>query len=59
LINASIFIKTIEDRQGLKIGCIEEVALRMGFINKKQLAKLADGIRTSYGEYLRSLLKEE
>ncbi|MCK9572738.1 MAG: sugar phosphate nucleotidyltransferase, partial [Candidatus Omnitrophica bacterium] len=55
LINASIFIKTIEDRQGLKIGCIEEVALRMGFINKKQLVKLADGMHTSYGEYLKSL----
>jgi len=59
LINASIFIKTIEDRQGLKIGCIEEVAYRMGFINKKQLARLAEGIHTSYGEYLRSLLKDE
>lgn len=59
LINASIFIKTIEDRQGLKIGCIEEVAYRMGFINKKQLTRLAEGIHTSYGEYLRSLLKDE
>jgi len=56
LINASIFIKTIEDRQGLKIGCIEEVAYRMGFINKKQLARLAQGINTSYGEYLRGLI---
>ena len=58
LINASIFIKTIEDRQGLKIGCIEEVAYRMGFINKKQLARLAEGIHTSYGEYLRNLINE-
>ena len=56
LINASIFIKTIEDRQGLKIGCIEEVAYRMGFINKKQLTRLAEGIHTSYGEYLRGLI---
>ena len=58
LIDASIFIKTIEDRQGLKIGCIEEVAYRRGYINKKQLAKLAGGIHTSYGEYLRRLLKD-
>ncbi|MCX5694538.1 MAG: glucose-1-phosphate thymidylyltransferase RfbA [Candidatus Omnitrophica bacterium] len=59
LIDASIFIKTIEDRQGLKIGCIEEVAYRMGYINKKQLAKLVLSIPTSYGEYLKVLLKNE
>jgi glucose-1-phosphate thymidylyltransferase len=59
LINASIFIKTIEDRQGLKIGCIEEVAYHMGYINKKQLLGLAEKIPTSYGEYLRDLLKNE
>ena len=59
LIDASMFIKTIEDRQGLKIGCIEEVAYRMGYINKNQLEKLSDGINTNYGNYLRSLLNEE
>ena len=59
LIDASIFIKTIEDRQGLKIGCIEEVAYRMKYINKAQLDKLADGIRTSYGQYLRGLLNDK
>ncbi|MFH0738950.1 MAG: glucose-1-phosphate thymidylyltransferase RfbA [Candidatus Omnitrophota bacterium] len=58
LINASIFIKTIEDRQGLKIGCIEEVAYRMGYINKKQLLILARGIPTGYGEYLKGLLND-
>lgn len=58
LIDASIFIKTIEDRQGLKIGCIEEVAFRMGYINKNQLARIASGMPNSYGEYLRSLLKD-
>jgi glucose-1-phosphate thymidylyltransferase len=58
LINASVFIKTIEDRQGLKIGCIEEVAYRMGYINKKQLAKIAKNIPTGYGEYLKGLLQE-
>jgi glucose-1-phosphate thymidylyltransferase len=58
LIDAAIFIKTIEDRQGLKIGCIEEVAFRMGFIDGDQLAALARGINTSYGEYLLKILKE-
>jgi glucose-1-phosphate thymidylyltransferase len=59
LIDASIFIKTIEDRQGLKIGCIEEVAYRMKYINKAQLAKLANGFHTGYGEYLRGLLNDK
>ena len=59
LIDASIFIKTIEDRQGLKIGCIEEVAYRMGYINKPQLLKLASQTPTSYGEYLKDLIKNE
>jgi len=59
LIDASLFIKTIEERQGLKIGCIEEIAYRMGYINKKQLRKLARQINTVYGEYLRSILKNE
>ena len=58
LIDASIFIKTIEDRQGLKIGCIEEVAYRMGYITKQQLAGIASLMPNSYGEYLRSLLKD-
>ena len=55
LIDASIFIKTIEDRQGLKIGCIEEVAYRMGLISAKQLAKLGRGIPTTYGDYLKNI----
>ena len=59
LIDASIFIKTIEERQGLKIGCVEEIAYRMGFIEKKQLEKLAGGLTTDYGEYLRRLLQDE
>ncbi|MDD5476658.1 MAG: glucose-1-phosphate thymidylyltransferase RfbA [Candidatus Omnitrophica bacterium] len=59
LIDASVFIKTIEDRQGLKIGCIEEVAYHMGYINKTQLLKLAGQTPTSYGQYLKDLLKNE
>ncbi len=58
LIDASIFIKTIEERQGLKIGCIEEIAYRMGYIPKKQLRRLAEEINTNYGEYLRRMLQE-
>ena len=55
LLDASSFIKTIEDRQGLKIGCLEEVAYRRGFIDERQLLKLADGFKSSYGEYLRNI----
>lgn len=53
LIEASMFIKTIEDRQGLKIGCIEEIAYRTGDITKEQLLSIAETINTSYGEYLK------
>ncbi|MDP2654666.1 MAG: glucose-1-phosphate thymidylyltransferase RfbA [Candidatus Omnitrophota bacterium] len=58
LLDASAFIRTIEDRQGLKIGCLEEVAYHMKFIDKDQLLRLADNIKTNYGEYLRSLTKK-
>ncbi|MFH0855072.1 MAG: glucose-1-phosphate thymidylyltransferase RfbA [Candidatus Omnitrophota bacterium] len=57
LIDASMFIKAIEERQGLKIGCIEEVSYRMGYINKKQLSALALEMPNSYGEYLKDLLR--
>ncbi len=59
LIDASIFIKTVEERQGLKIGCIEEVAYRMKYIDARQLRKIAGSINTSYGEYLLRILKDE
>ncbi|MDD4957100.1 MAG: glucose-1-phosphate thymidylyltransferase RfbA [Candidatus Omnitrophica bacterium] len=59
LIDASVFIKTIEDRQGLKIGCIEEVAYRMGYITRKNLEETARGINTGYGEYLMRVAGEE
>jgi len=55
LLDASIFIRIVEERQGLKIGCIEEVAYRMKFITAKQLQRLAIDINTSYGEYLRKI----
>lgn len=60
LIQAGQFIEVIEDRQGLKIGCIEEVAHEMGFINDEQLEKLGHKyIKSGYGEYLLRLLKKE
>ncbi|HBR15514.1 MAG TPA: glucose-1-phosphate thymidylyltransferase [Candidatus Omnitrophica bacterium] len=59
LIDASTFIKTIEDRQGLKIGCIEEIAYRQGFIPRAQLKRLARSIHTSYGEYLDKIAAHE
>lgn len=50
---ASQFVQVIEERQGLKIGCIEEVAFRMGYIDKAQLHKLAEPlIKSGYGDYL-------
>lgn len=59
LINASLFIKTIEERQGLKIGCIEEIAYRMNYINAKQLKSLARKIKTSYGDYLNRIINNK
>jgi len=59
LIEASMFIKTIEDRQGLKVGCIDEIAYRMGYINRAQLEQTADSIDTGYGQYLKDILKNE
>lgn len=54
LSDSSEFVRVIEKRQGLKIGCIEEVAYRMGFIDKTQLLALADKYaKSGYGEYLR------
>ena len=56
LSKASNFIEAIEERQGLKIGCIEEVAYRMGFIDNVQLKRLADRLNgSSYADYLRAL----
>ena len=58
LMQAGTFVQVIEDRQGLKIGCIEEAAYRMGFINKKQLRAVAESLlKSGYGTYLMRLLK--
>lgn len=59
LMQAGQFIQVIEERQGLKIGCIEEVAYNQGFIDEAQLLKLATKYEKSgYGVYLRRLLKD-
>jgi len=59
LMQAGQFVQVIEERQGLKIGCIEEVAYRNGFIDDKQLEVIAQSlIKSGYGEYLLNLIKK-
>ncbi len=58
LIDAATFIKVVEDRQGLKIACLEEIAFRMKLISKEQLEKSATSMKKNgYGQYLLNLLK--
>ncbi|WP_307143530.1 glucose-1-phosphate thymidylyltransferase RfbA [Siphonobacter sp. SORGH_AS_1065] len=58
LMQAGQFVEVIEERQGLKIGCIEEVAYRMGFIDKAKLEEIAKPlVKSGYGKYLLNLLK--
>lgn len=60
LLDAAVFIRVLEERQGLKIGCPEEIAYRQGFIDRAQLAALAKTLEKSgYGAYLQQLLEEE
>ncbi|MDC0479898.1 glucose-1-phosphate thymidylyltransferase RfbA [bacterium] len=54
--NASNFIKTIEERQGLKVACLEEIAYSQGFINREELKTLSDDYKNEYGDYLKGLL---
>jgi glucose-1-phosphate thymidylyltransferase len=59
LLDASQFVQTIEDRQGLKIACLEEIAFRMGYIDAHQLETLAERLEKSgYGTYLRRILSD-
>ena len=58
LMQAGQFVQVIEERQGLKIGCIEEIAYRMGFIDAEQLKTIAEPlVKSGYGQYLLNLLK--
>lgn len=60
LMQAGEFVQVIEERQGLKVGCIEEVAYKMGFINNAQLEKLAQPlVKSGYGAYLLNILKQQ
>jgi glucose-1-phosphate thymidylyltransferase len=59
LMQAGQFVQVIEERQGLKIGCIEEIAYRNGYINKEQLIKIATPlVKSGYGTYLLNLVKD-
>ena len=59
LMQASQFVQVVEERQGLKVGCIEEIAYKKGFINKEQLVQLAQPfVKSGYGSYLIELTKD-
>jgi len=59
LLEAGNYIATIEHRQGLKIACLEEIALRMGFISQSELEKIIDGLpKNEYRDYLRTVCDE-
>mgnify|MGYP003307093500 CR=1 FL=1 len=57
LLQASEFVRTVEDRQGLKIACLEEIAFNKGFIDSKQMSELAAPLlKSGYGQYLMALI---
>ena len=58
MLEASLFIETIEKRQGLKIACPEEIAYRHGYITAEQVAELAEPLKNAYGRYLLNILNE-
>lgn len=60
LLQASNFVESIEERQGLKIACIEEIAFRKGYISEQQLAELAQPLaKSNYGQYLLKVIREK
>ena len=60
LMQASQFVQVLEKRQGLKVGCIEESAYKMGYINSESLKKLAEkSLNSGYGKYLISIIDEK
>ena len=60
LLQASQYVEVIEQRQGLKIGCIEEIAYQMGFIDAAQLVQVAEPLlKSGYGQYLLGLIERK
>jgi glucose-1-phosphate thymidylyltransferase len=60
LVQASNFVEAVEQRQGLKIACLEEIAYRMGFMNKDQVLEAAKPMeKNGYGQYLINMVQEE
>ena len=60
LLQASNFIQTLQERQGLQVACLEEVAFKMGFLDAARVRALADALgKSAYGDYLRRMLEEE
>ncbi len=59
LLQASVFVETIEHRQGLKIACLEEIAYRKGYISREELEAHARRYQSSYGDYLSDLLSQQ
>jgi len=60
LLQASNFIQAIEERQGLKVACVEEIAFRLGYITAADLARIAEPMKGNwYGKYLMRIVEEE
>jgi glucose-1-phosphate thymidylyltransferase len=60
LLQAASFIETIQERQGLKVACLEEIAYRKGFIDREALSRIALGMsKNGYGQYLQQVLDDE
>lgn len=58
LLDSSMFIRAIEERQGIMVSCLEEIAYRKGFITKEQLIKMSKNFSSNYGKYLQKIAKE-